>query len=286
MSQDLHSASASAPATSANLGPGFDCMALALEIRCAVKASRADAWSVDHVGRYQPGPEEGDRVISAARGVVGDGFPLALQVDAEIPIGKGLGSSAAASVAGIAAALRLSGEKPSHDRVYRLAVDLEGHSDNVAAAVYGGLALVPAEGMPLRLPIHPGLQVVLAVPERHLPTEQARRVIDHAHPHDRVLRSLSRVSALTAGLITGDPDLLGAAHGDEIHEQPRDEISPEVAGLIDIGKGAGALHAARSGAGPSVIAFCTSDTREKVAAAFTEAGVDALTPQLATTGLV
>ena len=107
-----------------------------------------------------------------------------------------------------------------------------------------------------------------------------------AHPHDRVLRSLSRVSALTAGLITGDPDLLGAAHGDEIHEQPRDEISPEVAGLIEIGKGAGALHAARSGAGPSVIAFCTSDTREKVAAAFTEAGVDALTPQLATTGLV
>ncbi|MDF2730759.1 MAG: homoserine kinase [Acidimicrobiia bacterium] len=225
-------------------------------------------------------------MISAARVVVGDGFPLALQVDAEIPIGKGLGSSAAASVAGIAAALRLTGEKPSHDRVYRLAVELEGHADNVAAAVYGGLSLVPAEGMPLRLPIHPGLQVVLAVPDSHLLTEQARRVIEHSHPQDRVLRSLSRVSALTAGLITGDPDLLGAAHGDEIHEQPRDEISPEVAGLIEVGKRAGALHAARSGAGPSVIAFCTSDSRERVAAAFTEAGVDALTPQLATTGLV
>ncbi|HYJ25185.1 MAG TPA: homoserine kinase, partial [Acidimicrobiia bacterium] len=109
-------------------------------------------------------------MISAARVVVGDGFPLALQVDAEIPIGKGLGSSAAASVAGIAAALRLTGEKPSHDRVYRLAVELEGHADNVAAAVYGGLSLVPAEGMPLRLPIHPGLQVVLAVPDSHLLT--------------------------------------------------------------------------------------------------------------------
>lgn len=225
-------------------------------------------------------------VISAARRVVGDSFPLSLQVDAEIPIGKGLGSSAAASVAGIAAALRLSGERPNHDHVYRLAVELEGHADNVAAAVYGGLALVPAEGMPLRLPIHPVLQVVIGVPARHLLTEQARRVIDPAHPHDRVLRSLSRVAALTAGLITGDPALLGAAHGDEIHEKPRDEISPEVAGLIETGKRTGALHAARSGAGPSVIAFCTSDTREKVAAAFTEAGVEVLTPQLATTGLV
>ena len=286
MSQDLHSATASAPATSANLGPGFDCMALALEIRCSVKASRADTWNVEHVGRYQPGPEEGDLVVSAARRVVGDSLPLSIQVDADIPIGKGLGSSAAAAVAGIAAALRLTGESVSPNHVYHLAVELEGHADNVAAAVYGGLSLVPAEGMPLRLPFHPALQLVLAVPERHLLTEQARRVIDPSHPQDRVLRSLSRVAALTAGLITGDPSLLGAAHGDEIHELPRDEISPEVASLIEVGKRAGALHAARSGAGPSVIAFCTSDTRENVADAFIEAGVDALTPQLATTGLV
>lgn len=286
MSQDLHSASASAPATSANLGPGFDCMALALEVRCAVKASRADEWRVEHIGRYQPGPEEGDRVISAARRVMGESRALSIQVDADIPIGKGLGSSAAASVAGIAAALRLMGEKVNHDRVYRMAIELEGHADNVAAAVYGGLTLVPAEGMPLRLPIHPALQMVVALPERRLPTEQARRVIDQTHPRDRVLRSLSRVAALTAGLITGDPALLGAAHGDEIHEQPRDQISPEVAGLIEVGKRAGALHAARSGAGPSVIAFCTSESREKVVAAFSEAGVEVLIPQLATTGLV
>lgn len=163
---------------------------------------------------------------------------------------------------------------------------MEGHSDNVAAAVYGGLTLVPAEGMPLRLPIHPALQLVVAVPQRNLPTEQARRVIDSVHPQDRVLRSLARVAALTSGLITGDPALLAAAHGDEIHEQPREDISPEVSGLIEIGKRAGALHAARSGAGPSVIAFCTAETRERVVAAFGEAGVDVLTPLLASTGLV
>lgn len=286
MGQDLHSASASAPATSANLGPGFDCLALALEIRCAVKASRSDEWSVEHIGRYRPGPGEEDRVMSAARRIIGSAFPLSLQVDADIPLGKGLGSSAAASVAGVAAALRLTGEELSPDRVYRQAVELEGHADNVAAAVYGGLALVPAEGLPLRLPIYPALQVVIGVPGHHLPTEHARSVIDLAHPHDRVLRSLSRVSALTAGLITGDPALLGAAHGDEIHERARDGISPEVAGLIDVAKGAGALHAARSGAGPSVIAICTAETREKVAEAFVAEGVEVLTPRLATTGLV
>jgi homoserine kinase len=286
VSQDSYSATASAPATSANLGPGFDCIALALEIRCTVKASHSEQWSVEHVGRYQPGPEEGDGVLRAARRVVGDSTPLSIQVDADIPIGKGLGSSAAASVAGIAAALRLAGEQPNPDHVYRIGVEMEGHADNVAAAVYGGLTLVPAEGMPLRLPFHPALQVVIAVPARHLPTEQARLVIDPVHPQDRVLRSLARVAALTAGLITGDPALLTAAHGDEIHERPRDGLSPEVAGLIEVAKQAGALHAARSGAGPSVIAICTNETREKVVAAFTETGVDALTPQLATTGLV
>lgn len=286
MSQDLHSAAASAPATSANLGPGFDCIALALEIRCTVKASRADRWSVEHVGRHRLGPGESDGVLTAARRVVGEATPLAIQVDADIPIGKGLGSSAAASVAGIAAALRLVGEDPSPDHVYRVAVEMEGHADNVAAAVYGGLTLVPAEGMPLRLPFHPALQVVVAVPEGHLATEQARSVIDPVHPQDRVLRSLARVAALTAGLITGDAELLTAAHGDEIHELPRHGLSPEVAGLIEVGRRAGALHAARSGSGPSVIALCTNETREKVVTAFVESGVEALVPQVASTGLI
>lgn len=286
MSQDLHSATASAPATSANLGPGFDCIAVALEIRCTVKVSPADAWGIDHVGRYRPTSDELDGVMRAARRVVHDSSPLHIQVDADIPIGKGLGSSAAASVAGIAAALRLAGDDPGPDQVYRLAVEMEGHADNVAAAVYGGLTLVPAEGMPIRLPFHPALHLVVAVPERHLSTEQARQVIEPTHPQDRVLRSLARIAALTAGLLTGDPQLLGAAHGDEIHELPRDRLSPEVAALIDVAKDAGAMHAARSGAGPSVIALCTADTEAKVAAAFTDAGVEVLALSLATTGLI
>jgi homoserine kinase len=261
-------------------------MAIAFEIRCQVKAGPSEHWSIEHVGRYLPAPGENDVVLDAARLAVGDDHPLSLQVDADIAIGKGLGSSAAAAVAGIAAALRAVGGEANHDHVYRLAAQMEGHADNVAAAVYGGLALVPAEGMPLRLPIHPALQLVVAVPEGVLPTDKARRVIDVMHPQDRVQRSLARVAALTSGLITGDPALLAAAHGDEIHEQPREDLSPEVAGLIEVGKRAGALHAARSGAGPAVIAFCTVESRERVVGAYTEGGVEVLTPQLATTGLI
>lgn len=286
MSTDSASGSASAPASSANLGPGYDCLALALEIRCTVKASRAETWSVEQVGGQHLSPGDDDGVLLAARRAVGDRNPLALQVDADIPIAKGLGSSAAASVAGIAAALRAVGGEANPDHVYRLAAELEGHADNVAAAVYGGLVLVPAEGLPMRLPIHPTIQVVVAVPAGRLPTDKARRLVDAMHPQDRVLRSLARVAALSAGLITGDPELLAAAHGDEIHEKPRERISPEAAMLIEVARGAGALHAARSGAGPAVIALCTRDSRERVASAVADAGAEPLTPQLATTGMV
>jgi homoserine kinase len=170
--------------------------------------------------------------------------------------------------------------------VYRLAAEMEGHADQVAAAVYGGLILIPAEGMPLRLPVHPSIRPLVAVPDAALPTEEARRVVDEDQPLPRVVRSLARMSALTAGLLTGDPELLGAAHGDEVHEAPRAELSPEVATLIEAARRAGALHAARSGAGPSVLALVTADTEEAVRAAFSRAGCDVIGGAIEATGLV
>ena len=99
-------------------------------------------------------PAESDGVLVAARQAVGD-RPLALSVETEVPIGKGLGSSAAAFVAGAAAALRAIGDDAAPDRVFRIAAELEGHADQPGAAVYGGLVVVPAEGLPIRLPSPP-----------------------------------------------------------------------------------------------------------------------------------
>ncbi len=278
------SVTASAPATTANLGPGYDCLALALQPRCLVEAERAGEWLVEHVGEHPPPTNEPDAVLVAAHHV--SSSPLRLRVDNRIPIARGLGSSAAALVAGVAAALASNGEEPGPDRVYRLAAELEGHPEQVAAAVYGGLVLIPAEGMPVRLPLHPSLRPLIAVPDATLSTSTARNVVDESQPLDVVVRSLARVSALTAGLITGDPSLLAAAHGDEIHEAPRATISPEVDTLIAVAKAAGALHAARSGSGPSVLALVTATDARQVAEALQRTGALVVEGPMDTTGLV
>lgn len=277
-------ASASAPATTANIGPGFDIIALALGLRCRVTAVIADEWSVRHVNHLRPDADEGDGVLVAARHAVGE-RPLELSVETEIPIGRGLGSSAASYVAGVAASLRAVGEEANPDRVFRLAADLEGHDDQVGAAVYGGLVVVPAEGLPMRLPFHPSLRVVIAIPDTKLPTAKARAVIPAQHPHDVVLRSLSRVSTLTAGLITGDPEMLAASHGDEIHEIHRANLSPEVEMMKDVARRAGAHHAARSGAGPSIVAITSIEQAGRVAAALSETGAAVINQPMDPTGL-
>lgn len=278
-------AEASAPASSANLGPGFDVIALALELRCRVVAHRSDSWSIDHGEGQQPDADSSDAVLAAAQAAVGEGQPLALKVDNEIPIGRGLGSSAAALVAGAGAALAAIGQEVDPDHVFQMTTAIEGHPDNAAAAVHGGLILVPPDGRPRRLPIHPGIRPVVAVPRDVFFTADARRALPDRIDRQVAVRTTARVSALVAGFLTANADLFAAAHGDEMHEEPRGRLRPRTAALVQRARDAGALHAAWSGSGPSVVALVDRSSEQQVVDAMSENGTRVFRLDVATAGL-
>lgn len=261
----VNAASASAAASSGNIGPGFDVLALALELRCRVTATPADTWSVRHATEHAPPPDVADLTLLAAQAMTDR--PLALRVENEIPLARGLGSSSAASAAGAAAALRAVDGEVDLERVYEHVATIEGHADNAAAAVYGGLVGVTPDRRPLQLPLAPRWRVVVAIPPDELPTAHARAVLGPTLDRQVVVRSLSRLMVLLEGLRTGDDAVLRGATGDELHEAPRAGLFPRADALIAAAREAGAPHAAWSGAGPSVIAFVDGAAVGDVAAA-------------------
>jgi homoserine kinase len=271
-------ASASAPASSANLGPGFDFLALALEIRCRVTADQAEQWSA---------PDGAEPIVIAVAAALGVDRPFAVSVESDIPIQRGLGSSAALAVAAGAAALSAVGREIDHDALFEAAASVDGHPDNAAAAVYGGLVAVAPTGV-RRLSLSPTLAVILGVPDTTLATSEARRALPETITHAAAARSAARAAFLVEGLRTGDAPALAAAGHDELHEEPRAALSPVTVAMVEAARAAGALHAAWSGAGPSVVALATADAAEEVAAALLAVageGGRVLRPQVAQAGV-
>ena len=257
------SGSASAPGSSANLGPGFDVLALAIHLRCHVTAEPAAQMTVDD----GDGPVEldDDHIIFKAVMAIAGG-PMALTVANEVPRTRGLGSSAAVTTAAAAASARAIGTEPDRDRLYEIIAAIEGHGDNAAAALFGGLMAAGADG-PIALPISDALIPVVGVPREQLPTGEARASLDDRVSLATAARSVGRAVALVDGLRTGDPATLTAARGDELHEAPRSALSPVTGVMIEAALDAGALHAAWSGAGPTAIALATHETSDVIAAA-------------------
>jgi homoserine kinase len=255
---------ASAPASSANLGPGFDVLALALALRCRVTVEQSEGWEV--VGAAGSHDEH---LQSLVWGVAGASPPHRVEVSSEVPIGRGLGSSAALRVA-VAAALEASVGEVRLERVFRTVAAAEGHPDNAAAAAFGGLVAVGPVGEVRRLAIHPSLVVVVAMPDAMLPTTEARAVLPSEVSRGVAVRTAARIAFLVEGLRTADPEAFREAAGDEIHEAPRRHLSPVSHHLAIAARAAGALHAAWSGAGPAVLAICTEERREAVGVAMGE----------------
>ena len=245
---------ASAPGSSGNLGPGFDILALAVSRRCTVSADPADEWSI-----YSGDEPASEKTVAMVRAVAGEVDPHSVRIDSDIPAGRGLGSIGAVLVA-VAAAVGESDRR----RLFEAASLVEGHADNVAASVFGGLVAVGADGSINRLAVHPSLHVVVAVPDEVLLTVEARAMLSDVVPRDVAVRTAARLATLIEALRTGSGDAFAAALGDEMHEEPRRAITQTPAMLIEAALGAGSTFAAWSGAGPSVVAFALEETLEAV----------------------
>ncbi|HEY0688249.1 MAG TPA: homoserine kinase [Kribbella sp.] len=257
------------PATSANLGPGFDAFGLALTLYDDLTVSaRGDPGVTIKVAGEGAGNVPLDeshlvvRAIKAGLEALGGSVPgITLRCHNRIPHGRGLGSSSAAIVGGLAAAYGLTGTPLDRDRVLELASGIEGHPDNVAAAALGGFTIAWMDGeigRGVRLEATPGLSAVAYVPATPLSTERARGLLPAVVPHGDAAANAGKAALLVAAL-TSRPDLLLTATEDRLHQEYREPAMPESLALVHKLRGSG-LPAIVSGAGPTVLVLGDTGT--------------------------
>jgi homoserine kinase len=268
------------PATSANLGPGFDALGLALALYNEVTLEEADGVSVAVEG------EGSGRLDEGAKNVVARGIALAFEVAGRpfrgarvrcvnrIPLSRGLGSSAAAWVGGLVAANAVMGEPLDREALLAAATRAEGHPDNVAAAILGGLAVSCADGprvTAVSLPVPREIEWVVLVPETESSTREARAVLPESVPRADAIFNVQRVSLLLAALGAGRSDLLALAMQDRPHRPYLLRFFPWGDAVATAGREAGALGCVLSGAGPSMIAAARPRAGESVVRAMERA---------------
>ena len=282
------------PATSANLGPGFDTLGLALnvhdelEVEATASGVRVAVTGVGEAGDEHSVPTDETNLVARAAlhvfdrvGVEAPG--LAIAATNRIPHGRGMGSSGAAIVSGVLAAKGLLAGvvDVTDDDVLRYATELEGHPDNVAPAIFGGLTIAWVDDTGPRhkqLAVHRGVSLLVAVPTATMSTKLARSLQPEAVPHADAVFNVSR-SALLVAALTQSPELLLDATEDRLHQIYRASAMPETSALVGELRAAG--HAAVvSGAGPSVLVLASDPAARQEAAAIVEARPESWTARL------
>lgn len=270
------------PCSTSNLGAGFDTVGLALDRYLEIAYSPGDEpLRVERNGTLAALDVDDDsdvvvRVLRAQLPACGG----VLRASSNIPVGRGLGSSAAAAVAACVLARAVSGAEPDADTVFRAAEAIDGHPDNAAPATYGGLVAVArddtAAARVLRLPVSDDIGWAYAAPGAPLSTAQARAALPAHVAHDAAARGLGRAAALLAGLANADPELLRIGFTDELHVPYRLRLIPGAERVREAALDAGAWAVTISGAGSGMIATCATDDADEVAdamaAAFRDAG--------------
>jgi homoserine kinase len=237
------------PASSANLGPGFDAFAAALALHMELEVEETGTFAVE-----TDLPIATDRRNLAVRGFEKLHAPdrFTFRIRSDIPLSGGLGTSAGAYVAGLMAADHLFELDAD---VLALAGELEGHPDNVAAALYGGFVIC-ADGQATRFEIPAGLEAVLVVPHEPVRTREARAALPPEVPMADAVFNVGHASLLTLGLARGDWELVARGLRDKLHQPYRAHLYPRTAELVEHAHDLGALGATVSGAGPAVLVWC------------------------------
>jgi homoserine kinase len=252
------------PASSANLGPGFDALGLALAIYLTCRFEPADRLSIRASGRDAGRISTGEdnliwqTALAVAKDVGEELAPIALEIANDIPIGKGLGSSAAALTAGVVIADHLLGLHWKAHRILDEAAQIEGHPDNVAACVLGSIvaAAIDAGGVAraVRLELPSSYGVAVVVPDFVLATAQSRAVLPDCYSREDTLFNVQRSTLLIAALATGTTTAFPAAFEDRLHQPYRYALVPGLEEMVKL-RAPGLLGCALSGAGPSILVF-------------------------------
>jgi homoserine kinase len=254
------------PASSANLGPGYDVMAAAVAMFLELEVEESGEFSFDPGGMAVPTGRE-NLIVRAFESLhPADG--IAFRLREGVPLARGLGSSAAAIVAGLFAADHLFELALSREEMLVRATELEGHPDNVAAAIYGGFVICGREdgGAPSAARFDPpgGLEGIAVIPAEEVSTERARGAIPAELPLADAVANISAASRLVLGLQSADLDLVARGLADRIHQPRRRDLYPRSMELVDGAAELGALGATISGAGPTVLVWTTWQDAGKV----------------------
>lgn len=238
------------PASSANLGPGYDVLAAALSLSLELEVEETGEFFVHSEVPGVPDDRSNLCIRAFERLRPADG--LTFHIRSEIPPAAGLGSSAAAIVAGLSAADHLYElDAP----IFELACELEGHPDNVAAAIYGGFVICDGDE-PTRMDPPPGLEAVLAIPPEPVPTSEARAAMPSEVPLEEAVHNVAHASVLILGLARDDFSLMGRGLRDRLHQPRRRSLYPRSMELLEQAEQLGAVGATISGAGPAVLFWC------------------------------
>jgi homoserine kinase len=252
------------PASSANLGPGFDALGLALGIYLECRFRQAGKLSIRASGRDAAciSTSEDNLIwqtaLAVAKDVGGTLPPIDLEIVNDIPIGKGLGSSAAALTAGVVIADKLLGLHWKPFRILDEAAQIEGHPDNVAACVLGSIVTTAMEqggsARAIRLELNPRYGIAVVVPDFSLPTSEARAVLPDCYSRSDAIFNVQRSALLIAALTTGTTSAFPAALEDRFHQPYRYQLVPGLEEMVKL-RAPGLLGCSLSGAGPSVLVF-------------------------------